>query len=183
MSEDYMLEHTINKIAFELVNEKILDENEINKLLGVLCNDGVYAMWVYALDKLKGSNRNHKTGVEVPKIIKLSSKIEKVSNYIKNGSLEKVSELTEEINSLANEINNLQNDLEQLQGDERNKKAEEKRQKEKEKLKKEEEIKEKINQYFLDLANNLENLLFFKELFEKILIYARYHAKAMEDSK
>lgn len=45
------LEATIIKVSHELVSEKILGENEINKLLGVLSSNGVYAMWVYAKSK------------------------------------------------------------------------------------------------------------------------------------
>jgi len=51
----------------------------------------------------------------------------------------------------------------------------------KEKNKKEEERREKLNEYFINLANKLETLLFFKDILEKTLIYARYHAKAMEE--
>ncbi|WP_456465763.1 hypothetical protein [Desulfurobacterium sp.] len=37
-----------------------------------------------------------------------------------------------------------------------------------------------LNQsFFEDLSNNLNSLLFFREILEKILIYARYHAKAI----
>jgi len=36
--------------------------------------------------------------------------------------------------------------------------------------------------YFLDVSSNLYRLLFLKQLLEKTLIYARYHAKALEDS-
>lgn len=42
------IEAVISKASFEIVKEKILDENQINKLLGILSTDGVYAMWVYA---------------------------------------------------------------------------------------------------------------------------------------
>ena len=42
------LDALINRISYELVAEKILAENEINKLLGVLASNGVYAMWVWA---------------------------------------------------------------------------------------------------------------------------------------
>jgi len=71
--ENDNLESAINQIAFEFVNERILDTNEINKLLGVLSNDGVYAMWVYALDKIGcnfSSDKNKLEGVRVFKLLK-----------------------------------------------------------------------------------------------------------------
>ena len=59
----------------------------------------------------------------------------------------------------------------------------------KEKLKKEKSLKrmEKefivyISNYFQEISRELSNLLFLKQLLEKTLIYARYHAKALEDS-
>jgi len=37
--------------------------------------------------------------------------------------------------------------------------------------------------YFVSLSSNVNDLLFFKELLEKTLIYARYHAKAREQDE
>ena len=45
------LDAIINEMGFEIA--QIIDENMINKILGVLANDGVYAMWVYCLNKLE----------------------------------------------------------------------------------------------------------------------------------
>ena len=39
----------------------------------------------------------------------------------------------------------------------------------------------KWQEFFEKLPEDLPNLLFFREILEKILIYARYHAKAMGD--
>ena len=55
-------------------------------------------------------------------------------------------------------------------------------QKEKELKQREKERNEKLNEYFLNVSNDLHKLLFLKQLLEKTLIYARYHAKALEDS-
>lgn len=105
------LDAMINKISFEIVNKKIIDETDINKMLGVLSNDGVYAWWVYCKSK-------------------------------KDIDEEKLLERLKDI------LNINDNDYQQ---------------------------------YFQTLSNNLSELLFRKEILEKILIYARYHAKAMED--
>jgi hypothetical protein len=42
---------------------------------------------------------------------------------------------------------------------------------------------ELLNAIRLDIANNLDKLLFAKELLERTLVYARYHAKALEKTK
>ncbi|HHW58078.1 MAG TPA: hypothetical protein GXX15_10570 [Clostridia bacterium] len=115
MSENN-LEYTLNKIAFDIVNEKILGENEISKLLGVLSNDGVYAMWVYAKsDKKVDGNEVMKKFEPLFKVVYPDLNLQ-ILNY---------------------------------------------------------------ENFFQNIAGDLSSLLFFKELFEKVLIYARYHAKAM----
>lgn len=38
------------------------------------------------------------------------------------------------------------------------------------------------NNFFIQLSEDLRSLLFFKDIIEKILIYARYHAKALVKS-
>jgi hypothetical protein len=116
------LESEIYKLSFEL-SEKF-EENELNKLLGVLASDGVYAMWVYAKDKFK----------------KDQQKIEK-------------------INELIRDLNNFVDDKKDNKKDGKN----------------------IDNIYFQDLAQDLNELLFMKELLEKVLIYAIYHAKAKGD--
>jgi hypothetical protein len=107
------LESSINNVGYEITN--IIDKNNIEKLLGVLSNDGVYAMWVYAKSK-KDINE-----------IKLMRKIKPIIYFVKG-----------------------------LRDD-------------------------NYEQYFQELSQDLNNLLFFRELLEKVLIYARYHAKAMEE--
>jgi hydroxymethylpyrimidine/phosphomethylpyrimidine kinase len=109
------LEALISEISFNIVKEGILNENEINKLLGVLSNDGVYAMWVYAKSK---------------------------------------KEIKEE---------KLMDNLKEL-------------------LEKVENVNNSYETYFISVANDISKLLFLKQLLEKTLIYARYHAKALEDS-
>lgn len=116
------LDALINKIGYDIV-EKIKSENdkskktkyknEIDKALGVLSNDGVYAYYVYV--KSKGIN-------EI-----FIDKLKPVSKFIKGSEIE----------------------LDQ--------------------------------KFFEELSQNLNDLLFFREILEKILIYTRYHAKAMGD--
>jgi hypothetical protein len=112
------LDAKINMVGFEIVEavkqkgkDKTKYKNYIDKALGVLANDGVYAYWVYCK-----------------------------ANKIDDVFINKIQELKEVINS---EQNN--------------------------------------EKFFRNLSNKLNQLLFFKEMLEKALIYARYHAKAMGD--
>ncbi len=112
------LEALISKISFEIVNEKILDENEINKLLGVLSSNGVYAMWVWAKSQKDINEENL-----FDKLYDLLKKVkEKTSN-------------------------------------------------------------ENYEAYFQNVSQDIHKLLFLKQLLEKTLIYARYHAKALENGE
>ena len=108
------LEALISKISFEIVNEKILDENEINKLLGVLSSNGVYAMWVWAKSQKNINEKN-----------------------------------------LFNKIFDLFKKVREKKKD------------------------ESYESYFQNISGNIYQLLFLKQLLEKTLIYARYHAKAL----
>jgi len=157
------LDAVINKVGFEIA--KILDENLINKLLGVLANDGVYAMWIYALNKLKEK--------ELLKLLLAISSFpvqikDKERKIIKLENIQKQIELFKKINGLKNELKQNKNNQEIK----------------KELKTKEEEYKNlfaKNYVFFKILSKDLNQLLFFKELLEKALIYARYHAKAMKD--
>jgi len=111
------LESEIYRLSFELSEE--FEENDLNKLLGILASDGVYAIWVYANDKFK----------------KDQQKINKIKNLI------------EELNNFVNV--NYNRDID--------------------------------DKYFQNLAQDLNKLLFMKDLLEKVFIYARYHAKAKGD--
>ncbi len=142
------LDAMINKIGFEIVSKGIVSETEINKMLGVLANDGVYALWVFSNDKLKfKSIKFWKTLFSKDEIIKAFSKY----------NINEVKSLTAENNSKIEQENN---------------------EKEKKQIFNnwQKEVSEK---FFHRLFENLPDLLFFREILEKILIYARYHAKAM----
>ena len=158
------LEYEINNVAFEIVSENILDETEINKLLGVLANDGVYAMWVYALDKIKIKDNKDRMGLFINQLFNFSEIFEILNEESNTGK--KISGLRE----LNNEINKLLKKEEKLNDNEKIKL--------KNKTKKRNKI---ILEIFKELSKDINDLLFFKEILEKTLIYARYHAKALGD--
>ena len=118
------LKYKINKVAFEIVKkiENMKKEgddwkkyrNEIDKVLGVLANDGVYAYWIYCKSK----------DIDWLFIKKLEDLMEYTRTEMKNNNYE---------------------------------------------------------EYFQNLSKDINDLLFFKEILEKTLIYARYHAKALGD--
>ena len=83
------LEYEINNVAFEIVSENILDETEINKLLGVLANDGVYAMWVYALDKIKIKDNKDRMGLFINQLFNFSEIFEILNEESNTGKKNK----------------------------------------------------------------------------------------------
>jgi len=112
------LDAIINKVGYEIVEkikrkgkDKSKYKNFIDKALGVLANDGVYAYWVYCQ-----------------------------SNSIDDVFINELKDIKEIIN---NEQDN--------------------------------------QKFFQNLSEDLNKLLFFKEMLEKALIYARYHAKTISD--
>jgi len=167
------LESKIYELSFEL--SEVIDKNDLQKLLGVISNDGVYAMWVYSMDKLDWKFSNNINNMKQMVLFKLLSVISELDKYsLKkldfDKCLKEIAELTQRLDILKGEIKELQKGQN------------------KEKEQKEEEIKnitkernQKMNQYFQNLAQDLNKLLFMKELLEKVLIYALYHAKAKGD--
>ena len=120
------LDALISDLSFKLIEEinslesdKKKALNLIDKALGVLSSDGVYAYYVYII-----SQKNNKF------------------NKIFLDTFEKIFNVTK--NQATYNPHNRQD-------------------------------------YFKDIANNIHKLLFLKQLLEKTLIYARYHAKASED--
>lgn len=119
------LDALISDLSFKLIEEinslesdKKKALNLIDKALGVLSSDGVYAYYVYII-----SQKNNKFN-EI-----FLDTLEGIFNIAKN----------EETYSSDNR-----------------------------------------QYYFKSVANNIHKLLFLKQLLEKILIYARYHAKALD---
>lgn len=144
------LESAINKVGYEIA--EIIDENNINKFLGVLANDGVYAMWVFSNDKLKLNSVSFWQKILCNEQINLIFSNEKIK-------LDKLVQFTkDEIKEMNTKKNN------------------------KEKGSVFKNWQERIsNDLFHKLSEDLSSLLFFRELLEKALIYARYHAKAMRE--
>ncbi len=164
------LEYKINEVAFNIA--QILDKNEINKLLGVLANDGVYAMWVYALDKLDWEFKDDAQKMKEQELFKFLGEISKLTEYLGNDNLKLDLEL------LLNELAEYTENIENIKNEIKKSKNKEKENRLKEKIK---ERNEKLNKFFIDLSNDIDNLLFFKEILERVLILARYHAKALGD--
>jgi di/tripeptidase len=171
------LDAIINEVGFEIA--KILDENLINKLLGVLANDGVYAMWVYAINKVD-ENILLKILLQL-KNFPIQIKDEN-NNFVKLDNIQEQLELFNNIIELNEKIKNLKKELRLSKDNERKKEELNKQEKilnsTKEKYKK---LFQKNYDFFKILSTDINQLLFFKELLEKALIYARYHAKAMKD--
>ncbi len=167
------LDAIINEMGFEIA--QIIDETMINKILGVLANDGIYAMWVFCLDKLDWKYTEKEEEFKKNQLYKFMEQLNKLPVQINNIELKvihsefnKIFDLTKEINKLSNEIKNTKNK------DEKKNKMEEKEEKEKGRNK-------NFYKFFQTLSTDIHELLFFKDMVEKALIYARYHAKAMGD--
>ena len=141
------LEALISEVSFNLVNEGIVDKNIIEKLLGVLANNGVYAMWVYAADKLGSDFKIENDEIICPKAYRFMQCVKPVLDKVKSFEFEKKPE--------GKDVKELKKNF----------------------------IK-RVSDYFqniVDEEKEITKLLFLKQLLEKTLIYARYHAKAMGD--
>jgi len=73
------LESKIYELSFEL--SEVIDKNDLQKLLGVLSNDGVYAMWVYAMDKLDWKFSNDIEEMKKMKFFRLMEVISNLSEF------------------------------------------------------------------------------------------------------
>ena len=166
------LESKIYELSFEL--SEVIDKNDLQKLLGVLSNEGVYAMWVYAMDKLDWKFSNDIEEMKKMKFFRLMEVISNLSEF----SSEKLDydNVLKEIAILSAEIDKLNQELKNMKEN-----NQEKRNKEHEKKEKEKNRGQILNKYFQNLAQDLNKLLFMKELLEKVFIYALYHAKAKGD--
>ena len=160
-SKSLSIEAAMSKAAFDIVREGLLDKTEIDKLIGVLASNGVYAMWVYATYKIEGI-RLLKLINKLSDIFLIGFSSEKFVEYFRNFKKE------EEI------ISGLENKLREL-------KREDEERKNIEKIIKNKITKfiEQTSEYFQSAANKIHTLMFLKQTTERILIYARYHAKAM----
>jgi hypothetical protein len=141
------LESRLNKVAFDIVESinRIQDKNKkkklfnlIDKSLGVLANDGVYAYCVYIMSQ---KSKEESEEVEI-----FLDKFEEIFNIVSSNDSDDNNFDSEPGNRLKYSTDN------------------------------------RIA-YFQKVAGDLSRLLFLKDLMERILIYARYHAKAMGDSE
>jgi septal ring factor EnvC (AmiA/AmiB activator) len=166
------LESNIYKLSSGL--SETIDVNDINKLLGILASDGVYAMWVYAKDKFECKFSKNKEEMKKQKCFRLLEIISNLSNF----SSKKLdyNKVLEEIETSTSKIDELNQKLKK-----ENNKGNKNEEEIKEKIKEEKKRNQILNKYFQDLAQDLNELLFMKELLEKVLIYAIYHAKAKGD--
>ncbi|SHH27758.1 hypothetical protein SAMN02745221_02071 [Thermosyntropha lipolytica DSM 11003] len=160
------IEYIINRTAFELIAEEILAYLDIDKILGVLINDGLFAMWIYACEKMRlekdvwrDIERQGLEALERQKIVKFFCKICQLTEGLEKETV------------YENTLANLQRRFQEIQG---RKMEEGRRKKEYEKA-----FYSELNQFFIDLAGDLPKLLFMRDLMEKVLLYARYHAKAV----
>ncbi len=175
------IEALISRISYEIVSEKILDETEINKLLGVLSNNGVYAMWVYALDKIDTAFKidDDTISIKRPRLFKLILLLRPLLYKVYqtcfiDGLLQKEENKKNELTQKLEEIN--EGTLSDVE-------------KEKKRNKLKNEIRNYLTKEFIKetsiylqiISKDIHKILFLKQLIEKTLIYARYHAKALGD--
>ena len=164
------IECLITKISYELVHDVPLKGNEIDKLLGVLSRDGVYALWVYTIYKLK----DEKLAKLVNKLCDIFSLVQPNRN-LNEGSSQKSDFSIEKIKRLSK---NLEEKFSQIDKEE-NENEKKKLMKD---LKKElEELKDKTSEYLQNISDDIHKLLFLRQILERTLIYARYQAKASEE--
>lgn len=118
-SSKQQLESTICGVGSSIA-ENVAQKNDIEKALGVLCNDGVYAYYVFVKSLKTRKNKS-----------------QDYNPFLKN--IEILMQFTHT----------------ELNGD-------------------------NYQDYFRNLSRDINDLLFFKEILEQALTYARYHAKASD---
>ncbi len=135
MTKAENLDSRINEYSYKMVKELKdgkVNLGEIDKALGVLCNDGVYGYYVYCKSKSNGKSDEK---------IKSPMFSQFISNIVKE---------FDDIVYSGRELKSFKS-LYEYDG------------------------------YFSNLSTDIHKLLFFKDILEKILTYARYHAKAEGD--
>lgn len=117
----------INELGYDMVDSMENDSKLmgfIDKALGVLANDGVYAYYVFCCSQ-KGKEKE----IFIKKVIEKIEEKDDLKNYFSNNQTQ---------------TNN------------------------------------RIENFFRTLSSDLHKLLFFRDILEQALIYARYHAKAYQ---
>lgn len=118
----------INELGYDMVDSMKNDSKLmgfIDKALGVLVNDGVYAYYVFCC-----SQKGKEKGIFIKKVIEKIEEKDDLKNYFSNNQTQT-------------------ND-------------------------------EHVENFFRTLSSDLHKLLFFRDILEQALIYARYHAKAYQ---
>ncbi|MFU0800649.1 MAG: CRISPR type III-B/RAMP module-associated protein Cmr5 [Xylanivirga thermophila] len=134
MAVNKNLDAAINSFSYDMVKKMVENKkykqkllNNIEKALGVLTNDGVYAYYVFCKSQIDKENKDNPEKDPMFQI------------YIMN--------IVKEFQTF---------------------------------------VKHKLNDkgydaFFCKLSEDIHDLLFFKDIIEQVLIYARYHAKACGD--
>ena len=77
------LEHDIAQISYEIADKKILGQNVVDKALGILVNDGLYAMWLFIEEK--GEKKKTFRIIHKVKLIKVKIKTKRnLKSFVKN---------------------------------------------------------------------------------------------------
>lgn len=135
MTKAENLDSRINEYSYKMVKELKdgkVNLGEIDKALGVLCNDGVYGYYVYCKSKSNGKSD------------------EKIKSLMFSQFISNIVKEFDDIVYSGRELKSFKS-LYEYDG------------------------------YFSNLSTDIHKLLFFKDILEKILTYARYHAKAEDD--
>lgn len=135
MTKAENLDSRINEYSYKMVKELKdgkVNLGEIDKALGVLCNDGVYGYYVYCKSKSNGKSD------------------EKIKSLMFSQFISNIVKEFDDIVYSGRELKSFKS-LYEYDG------------------------------YFSNLSTDIHKLLFFKDILEKILTYARYHAKAEGD--
>ena len=64
MKQVVNLEHKIAEISYKIAKNQIIGKNVVEKALGILVNDGVYAMWLFIEEKASKEVGDNKTNPE-----------------------------------------------------------------------------------------------------------------------
>lgn len=169
-SQTENLDVILNQAGFDLATT--LEKNTIEKLLGILAKDGVYAMWLWALNNVEKNDLFKLTDSQIldtnTVFVKFLATINNINTSIWT------TEILNKVTKVKIEIKNLETEIKKLND------KNIKKQKQYELKTKQNELIRIISVFFLNLSSDLNNLLFFKYKMEKALTYARYHAKIMD---
>jgi hypothetical protein len=120
----------INELGYDMVKAMCGDGKLmgfIDRALGVLVNDGVYAYYVFCRSQKESKTKE----IFIKKVIEKINEMDDFKNYFSNNQIQ---------------TNNNKH----------------------------------IETFFQSLSSDLHKLLFFRDILEQALIYARYHAKAYQ---